>query len=427
MRKYYRPIRLIIASIAAVFSVLAFTSAFYPVHFFDFQVIALTQRTLAAFSLTALILAVSLIVLTLLFGRVYCSTLCPFGLMQELLTLIFRRKTPFEKNRPYKYFLAAAAFGVLAGGSAVLIRLFDPYTLFGSGFSGAWLGLAAFAGIAVLVWFRGRFFCSNICPAGTLLGLLARHSLFKIHLEQDKCVSCGACAKKCPTGSIDFKNKTVDNETCIKCFNCLSGCSRSGVHYGRAKTYEPAFAPSRRRLLKGALVLAVFAGAAKAGEKLARTAFSKLKKAILPAGAGNPEEFANRCLNCNLCVQNCPMKIIKKADGDYPVVHIDYENGFCYYNCHKCSEVCPTGAIRKISLKEKQVTQIGIARINPDVCVKCGLCVHECPKQIISKNDGEVPVIRTDECIGCGACKNVCPVKAIAVEAVETQKTLQRR
>ena len=82
---------------------------------------------------------------------------------------------------------------------------------------------------------------------------------------------------------------------------------------------------------------------------------------------------ANRCLNCNLCVQNCPMQIIKKADGDYPAVHIDYTDGFCDYDCRKCSEICPSGAIKRLTLAEKQKTQIGLAVINENTCIKCCL------------------------------------------------------
>ena len=157
---------------------------------------------------------------------------------------------------------------------------------------------------------------------------------------------------------------------------------------------------------------------------LGKAVAAKVKKTVLPAGAGNAEDFANRCLNCNLCVQNCPMQIIKKADGDYPAVHIDYTDGFCDYDCRKCSEICPSGAIKRLTLAEKQKTQIGLAVINENTCIKCGLCVMKCPRGAISKEDGSFPLINTDECIGCGACQNACPVKAITVMPIEQQKIL---
>ncbi len=424
MNKTYRYLRLGIATVVGILSILAFAGLFYPIHIFDIQITALIQRIMVDFSLAAAILLAGLLLITFLFGRLYCSTLCPFGLFQELLMFLFRRKVAVQHNQPYKYFLAAIVFGALIGGTVYLLRLIDPYTLFGSAASGAWLGLTAAALITLLVWFKGRYFCSNICPVGAVLGLISKHAVNKIYIEKDKCISCGLCASRCPTGSIDFKNKTVDNETCIKCFKCLVPCRKSGVHYGIEPAETPSFSPSRRKLLASGAVVAVLALAIKGGIDLSKAIAAKIKKVILPAGAGNAEDFANRCLNCNLCVQNCPMKIIKKANEDYPAVHVDYGNSFCDYDCHKCSEVCPSGALKRLSLAEKQKTQIGFAVINDAVCIKCGLCVMKCPRQIITKEDGEYPQINADGCIGCGACQAACPAKAIAIEAIAQQKTL---
>ena len=120
------------------------------------------------------------------------------------------------------------------------------------------------------------------------------------------------------------------------------------------------------------------------------------------------------------------MKIIQKADEEFPVVHLKYQKSFCDYNCHKCSEVCPSGAIKKLTLKEKQHTQIGLASVNIDSCIQCGLCVMECPRSAITKAQGDFPQIDTEKCIGCGACQAVCPVSAIKVNATEFQKTLKQ-
>ena len=426
MNKILRYLRAGAAVIVGVLSILAFAGIFYPVKIFDIQFSALLQRFFIDFSVAATVLLALLLLLTFIFGRIYCSTLCPFGLYQELLMLLFRRRKQTQKNYPYKYFLAALLFGTLIGGTAFLLRLVDPYTIFGSAASITCLGLGLAATVAILVWFKGRFFCTNICPVGTVLGLISKHALTRISINADICVSCGLCASKCLTGSIDFKNKTVDNETCIKCFNCLTACHKNGITVKRhAKAQiETPFNPTRRKLLLSGAVIATFALAAKGGIKLSKFIAQKIKKVILPAGAGNPESFANRCLNCNLCVQNCPMKIIKKANEDYPAVHIDYSDSFCDYNCHKCSEVCPSGAIKRLTLPEKQKTQIALAVIDESTCVKCGLCVMKCPRQAITKANGEFPHINTDECIGCGACKNACPVKAISISALDRQRTL---
>lgn len=424
MNKKYRYIRGGIAIVVGILSVLAFMGLFYPVQIFDVQLTALLQRNLVDFSFFAGILLALLLLITAVFGRVYCSTLCPLGLYQELLMLVFRRKISVQKNRPYKYFLAAIVLGALIGGTVILVRLIDPYTLFGSAFSGAWLGLVFLGVLTILVWFKGRLFCSNVCPVGTVLGAIAKHAVKQIYIDRDVCVSCGLCASKCPTGSIDFKNKTVDNETCIKCFQCMGNCRKGGLHYGAGPAAEVPFSSARRRLLTGGAVLAVLVLAAKSGIELGQNVVSRIKKAVLPAGAGSDAEFANRCLNCNLCVQNCPMKIIKKANGDYSTVHIDYENSFCDYNCNKCSQVCPSGAIKRLTLAEKQKMQIGLAVIDEQTCIKCGLCVMKCPREAITKEDGETPRVNAGQCIGCGACQAACPVKAITIIPVEKQKIL---
>lgn len=413
-----------IAVIIGILSLLAFSGLFYPIKVFDIQLTALLQRVLVDFSLMAMILLCGLIILTLLFGRIYCSTLCPLGLLQELMMLIFRRKVAVQANQPYKYFLTAIVFGCLIGGTAYLARLIDPYTIFGSFASGVGFGLIFIMIVGVLVWFKGRLFCANICPVGVVLGLISKKSANQIYMDKECCVSCGLCAAKCPTGSIDFKNKIVDNETCIKCFRCLSGCRRGGLHYGIKPADNIPFNLSRRKFLLSSAVVAVLAVAVRSGVGFSKTVAAKIKKAILPAGAVSAEDFANRCLNCNLCVQNCPMKVLKKADEDYPTVHIDYKESFCDYNCNKCSQVCPSGAIKRLSLSEKQRTKIGLAVIDNEICIKCGLCVGKCPRQIIKKENGGYPEITKEECIGCGACQNVCPVKAITLSALEVQEIL---
>ncbi len=429
MNKIYRYLLVVLSAVFGLLCIVAFAGLFYPVAFLDIEFVPLLQRLLVDFSVVAAVLAAVLLVLTFVFGRLYCSLLCPLGLLQELMVSAFHRGKKMQpgKNHPYKYFLAAAVYGMLFGGTAFLIRLLDPYTLFGSAASGAWLGLVVVFLLALLVWFKGRFFCTNICPVGTVLGLCSKYAVNRIYIEEDKCVSCGLCASRCPAGSIDFKNKKVDNENCVKCFRCLNACHRQGLHYGRRpqKRQQPTFSPLRRRLLITGGVAALFALTIKSGIEFGKNIAAQLKKVILPAGAGSVEEFANRCLNCNLCVENCPMKILRQADGDFPVVHIDYSDSFCNYNCHKCSEVCPSGAIRKISLAEKQKMQIGLAVVDENLCIKCGLCVMKCPRQIIDKETGGFPQIDAKACIGCGACKNACPVKAIEIVAVDRQKLVK--
>lgn len=421
--------RFLIAVSIIVLSLLAFGQQFYPLPVFAAQFTAAVQSGILSGIGLSLILLAILIIITLLFGRIYCSTLCPLGLYQEILTILFK---PFYKKRKFiiahhgsaAYWIAVILFGTLLGGSVALLRLFDPYSIAGNALSGAWFGLGFVGILTILVFFKKRFFCTDICPVGAILGLLSRFSLFKIHLDANKCKMCSLCARSCPCGSIDYKNHTINNETCIKCFKCLSHCRHGALYYGLSPQKTPPFDISRRRLLKTGVLLAALGIAWRGGVSLSRYIAQRVKNVILPAGSRNPADFANRCLNCNLCVQNCPQQIIKPATADIPFVHIEYGNAYCDFNCHKCSTICPSGAIRPLTLKEKRKTKIATAAVNEEVCIKCGLCAFECPKQVIIKEEGEFPLIRFDGCIGCGKCAAVCPVKAITLETVNEQKTL---
>ena len=429
---YLKYLRWLVAAVVFILCILAFSGKFYGIQIFNAQFAALTQNALLNTSLFVLILLIVLLVITLIFGRIYCSVLCPLGILQELLMLmltpikkLIKRNEPFiQKHYKFSYMLAAVCFGGLLGGTAVIIRHFDPYSVFGNAMSFGIYGILFISLLAVLVFFKNRFFCSNICPIGALLGWISRCSMFKIRINPDICVRCAKCAQNCPMGCIDFKNGSVNNETCIKCFNCLGTCHRGALTYGLNKNDDTAFDMGRREfLVKGGsfVLLALFF---RAGLTYTKRVGQKFKKALLPAGAVSTKEFANRCLNCNLCVQNCPMKIIKKANKEFPVVHLDYKDGHCDYNCNKCSKVCPSGALKPLTLKQKQRTKLGTAHIDTAVCVKCGLCTLECPRKAISKEAGKNPIVNSKDCIGCGACQNVCPVGAIKVKPIEKQRLI---
>jgi len=425
--KLLKNTRKIIALLMGILYIVGFLGIFYPIKLFDTALIPLLSRIICDFSLFALILLIFFIGLTAIFGRIYCSTLCPLGLAQELFLFFFHRTNlPLQKSHPCKYFIAAVVFGTFIGGTSFLIQKADPYSIFGSAFSGAAIGLCIIGIIAILTWYKGRFFCTNLCPLGTILGLISKHAYNKVYITDENCVACGLCAKKCPAGCIDVKNKTINNETCIKCFKCLPLCHNHGINYAHPprKSKTAPFDPLRRRFIIGSSALILFAAAYKSGIKLKNVISDKLKKVILPAGAGSKERFVNKCLNCNLCVENCPMKIIKKADDSFPAIHIEYNKSFCDYDCHKCSQICPSGAIKRLTLKQKRHTQIGLAVVNQDACIQCGLCVTECPRSAITKPRGEFPQISPEICVGCGACQAVCPAAALTIKPVDAQKLL---
>lgn len=424
--KHVYKIRLAFALIVLTIAIAGICGLFFPVKIFDIQFTPLMQRIFSDFSIPAAVLLGIVLILTLIFGRFYCSTICPFGILQEAAALLLRKKCNSNKNYGFKYIIAALTFGTLIGGSAILIRYIDPYTIFGSAISLSVLGIGITLAVLAIVFFKNRFFCTNICPVGAVLGLISKISLNKIYIDKESCLSCGLCAKNCPSGCINPKEKNVDNETCVKCLKCLEQCPKNAIRYGIKPKEDIKFSIKRRELLLAVTALAVLGGAIKAGIELSDKIAKKIKDIILPPGADNTNRMANKCLNCNLCIENCPNKILKKADDKLGVVHIDYSKGeeYCKYDCNECSKVCPSGAIKKLTIEEKQKTRIAMAMIKSDRCSKCGLCSFECPAGAITQKDGQIAVIDGSKCIGCGKCKTVCRFDAIEIFAVTEQRMI---
>ena len=424
MRCNLYKIRLFLAIIVLILSVTAVLGIFYPVKFLDIEFTALLQRTIINYSSAAVVLFVLVLLLTVLFGRIYCSVLCPFGILQEIFAFLRgKRKNTKHRNYGFKYLIAAVVFGCMIGGSALLIRYIDPYTIFANAISVSIFGIIFTAVVLILVLLKNRFFCTNVCPVGTILGLISKLSVNKINMDKDACVSCGMCANSCPSGCIDYNEKTVDNEMCVKCFKCISVCPKNAMKYGKQKI---EFNFKRRRLIWELGALAVLAAGYSAGVNFTKNIAKKVKDIILPAGAVNANRMANKCLNCNLCINNCTNKILVKADDKFNAVHIDYKKGlgYCEYNCNKCSEVCPSGAIKKQSLEQKQNTRIAMAVVNEYECIECKMCMEVCPKNAIYVSDNGKTKVDGSKCIGCGRCAAVCPSFAIKIYGVKEQTVI---
>ncbi len=400
------------------------------------------MKCFAAFSLGTLSVALGIALLTFLFGRFYCVALCPFGILQDVVGFLSHRKAgktskaaPAPNFQKTRYAIAAVAFGMLFAGWSGGFLLLDPYSNFGRIFGAFTLGgVIPLSIIIALTLWKKRIYCTAICPVGTLLGLLAKHGVFKLAIT-GKCVKCGTCIKNCPTGCIDIASGTIDNERCIRCMNCISACPLHGIHFTRTKK-EPATVDKARRkfLVNGGIMLAGFA----AGTTLAGTGLSKLAEwakqfKILPPGAGDAERFASKCTACQLCTANCPSKIIVHATGGDGPVSLDLSRGACLHDCNKCSQVCPTGALRPLSLETKQKTKIAEATFHPQTCIvfqesrTCGKCAEVCPTNAITLRKTGAPRLNVKLCIGCGACQAVCPAtqKAMTVHEIEKQILLE--
>jgi len=167
---------------------------------------------------------------------------------------------------------------------------------------------------------------------------------------------------------------------------------------------------------------------------------------ITPPGSQSLKHFQKHCTACHLCVTHCPQQILKPAGFNFGFEYafkphmIFYEMAYCNYECTACTEVCPTGAIHKLTKEEKKVTQVGIAQFEKDRCIvatentSCGACSEHCPTQAVRMEpylDGNLtlPHVHEELCIGCGGCESICParpVKAINVLANGVHQKAQK-
>lgn len=445
----------------------------------------------ALLSLNLIILCV-LLLLSLLFGRIYCSTICPLGVLQDVISWksrIFRKKKKknrFEYAKPkniLRYSILALTIVVLIFGSSFLVLFLDPYSTFGRIVSqlfrpiAIWInnGLAFvlsgmgnytlykveqvsfvpltfgvsilfFGLVTAMSWSKGRSYCNTICPLGTGLGLISKISLFHIAFDESACNSCGVCAKQCKSECIDSRNKKVDDSRCVSCFNCLSSCKRDGIKFEyRFKKKATQSVPVETKDINSRRTFLLASGAA-----LTSLAFANTKKVIgnnepmlsrkpiMPPGADNLEHFSAHCTGCQLCVSKCPMQVLKPAALQYGILgitqpHLAFSTQIlCTYDCNICSTVCPTGALKHLTIEEKKLTQIGVAKFRKNKCVvftdekDCGACSEHCPTQAVHmipyKNGLTIPEVTEDICIGCGGCESICPVRPFQAIYVEGNK-----
>ena len=436
-----------------------------------YQVLPAVINTLTFFAAGILVFFV---IETLLFGRIFCSFTCPLGIMQDIAIrfgkLIRRRKKLFTPNRKrLRYIALAVLLGGLLFGVAIPLGLFGPFATFGR-FTAAvvkpsyiWLNnrlvdnavieslqpllyapfsmlllifsSTVFLALMIAAGLYGRIFCNTLCPVGAILGLLAKVSWFKFKINPDACTKCGKCAKACKSSCIDLKTGIVDNERCVTCFNCASVCPDNAIHYVHSKeSKELKTDLSKRDFL-------VIGGSAVAGAVVLPSVLrgSPSPKAVMPPGALDFERFTSKCTACQLCVSNCPGFVLKPAGLQYGLSgflqpRLDFNSGMCEFDCVRCSNICPNGALEPLKVERKRRLQIGSAEYFRKRCVVvtdrtfCGACAEHCPTGAVHMVDWEdgltIPKVEPELCIGCGACEYICPVrpdKAIIVSGNKKQ------
>lgn len=424
---------------------------------------------------------VSLIILSLLFGRIYCSTVCPLGVLQDIIARISKGRG--KKKKRYSYsparnvlrwsILGLTVTGFLCG-VTLIVGILDPYSAFGRmmvhifkpiymvgnnllesvfsrfdnytfyqvdasilSVSSLILALATFAIIFVLAWKHGRTWCNTVCPVGTVLGFVSRFSLFKVRIDSSKCNGCGVCATKCKAACINSKEHEIDYSRCVNCFDCLEACKQKALVY-RAPA-APKTDPSRRRFLFSGLLAAGATPAVllRAQETVATLAGKKpykKKHPITPPHSISLNHFQQQCTSCHLCVSKCPSHVLKPAFMEYGLQGImqptvSFEKGFCNFDCTVCGDVCPNGAILPVSMEEKHLTQMGYVVFIKENCIvytdgtSCGACSEHCPTQAMSmvpyENGLTIPHVNPEICVGCGGCEYVCPARPFRAVYIE--------
>ena len=455
------------------------------------------------------VVIMALVVLTFVFGRIYCSVICPLGIMQDIFGWLGKKQ---KKNRYtyskelkwLRYPVLVLFIIALVAGIGTLFQLLAPYSAYGrivtyllqpvwvagnnvlasiaehydsyafyhvskdvpNYYVTTIIAVWTWAILAALAWKYGRTYCNTICPIGTILSFLSRFSFLKINFDVDKCKNCSLCTKNCKAACIDFKTHSVDYSRCVVCGDCIESCKFGALSYSRdsrlsrssrdSRPSRESSSPSetspksegRRAFLLSSALLTTAAlaqqkdklmdgGLAEIEEKVA----PKRQTPVTPPGSMSQRNFEQHCTGCQLCVSECPNEVLRPSSD---LMHLmlptmSYELGYCRPECHRCSEVCPAGAIKPIALEVKASTQIGHAVWIKKNCVpltdgvECGNCARHCPtgaiEMVPSDPDDEespyVPAVNEARCIGCGACEYLCPARpfsAIYVEGHEVHK-----
>jgi ferredoxin len=384
------------------------------------------------------------LVLTLLFGRVYCSTICPLGTIQDLASYTAKKinkKKKFTYTEEYfwlRYSILAVVLIFILFGNLFLVNLLDPYSNTGRIFAQIFNpllmhmnNLAAFtlekfniyliypieikafyfvaalfpviflATVLYLSYKRGRLYCNSICPVGTLLGLISKFTIFKLQIDKSTCEGCGVCARVCKSECIEKSTKEIDFSRCVACYNCLDVCPSDSINYQliSATNIQSKSDDSRRNFIsRTSLFVFGLTTTALSQIKIIPKKESKVvvnkKSFVSPPGSKTIDHFNNNCTACHLCITACPTKVLQPSLMEFGIFNIfqpfmDYKTSYCNYDCVVCSEVCPTSAILPLSSNQKKNIQIGKAIFVKENCIvetentACGACSEHCPTKAV--------------------------------------------
>lgn len=410
------------------------------------------------------------IIVTLIFGRVYCSTICPTGTLQDIFARLRRHNRHILYKRPYHYSapnnpLRYTVLGIIALtfalGAAMLLSLLDPYSAYGriasellapvmQWISGNEIVIGSVSGIIVAVltllltgiaaWVQGRVLCNTICPVGTLLSIFSRWSLFHFDIDTDTCINCRKCEHVCKAHCINLNDHVVDSSRCVVCFDCTDICPEGAIRY-----------TSRRKKLSIPMLQRIQSAAPTAS-------VAKIQKASTDAQV--PEASAQTGMTAPARSTDVPVRIDRRAfiatglilaatpiaklfaeasvmAGDrypikpeHPVMPPGRRSMADFLHrctgCGLCVSHCPTHILRPA------YNQLGLQNMLHPVmdydrgaCLyDCTLCTQLCPTSALTPLTSEEKHIfiigharvAPENCIGCGACSAACPRHAISMK-----------
>ncbi|HMR74854.1 MAG TPA: 4Fe-4S binding protein [Polyangiaceae bacterium] len=361
--------------------------------------------------------SVGVIALTVLFGRVFCGWICPFGTLHHFFGWIFpsrylKGNSRVDANKTHwwqagKYYLMYGFLGAALVGSSIG-GLMDPicvavraiglgvmpalqyvglrtgtlvadsnvralqtasdgtqdflsqtvWTANQAYFHQTWFIVFFLIAILFLNRFIPRFWCRALCPLGAFLGVIARFSLFGMEKDHSKCTDCNLCLVHCqgadsPQGGVKHRQ-----DECHMCLNCEAACPEDVIKFRflpnrKSEVVKPDL--TRRTALASTAAGALAIPAMRIGNWPDRHYSEKM---IRPPGSVEEREFLERCIRCAECMKVCPNNALHPAffEGGIEGLWTPIlipRIGYCEFSCVLCGQVCPTGAIQKIDEKQK--------------------------------------------------------------------------
>ncbi len=447
---------------------------------------ALSERAF----IPGLVFALLMTVATFFLGRFFCGWMCPLGTVIDFFGS-FRKKPwgpTYPQNQRLKsikylflgvFFLLAVAgvqaawvmdpivtaarvvsFNLIPSATYAVDRgfiwLIQKFGLYGgfydfyrdlkAGFLGvriaffanAFVTFVYFLAIGFASFVVARLWCRLLCPLGAFYSLVASFS--RLERKAEACNGCGLCGRRCRMGAIN-KEGEYDKGECILCMDCVYDCPEGKTRFVFRGVKEAALAAPRteeKGMTRRSFLWLMASSLLSLGARGVPAA--NRPTVIRPPGVEEENRFLNTCVRCGNCMKVCvtnglqPVMLESGWQGLW-TPRLVPEIGYCEYNCNLCGQVCPTGAIPRLSREEKKQARLGLARVDRALCLawahnkQCIVCEEHCPvadkaiKLDIARIDGHDvyrPVVDAALCVGCGICQNKCPVslqRAIRVEA----------